>query len=417
MENVNQLVDHLFRHESGKMIAVLTRLFGFPNYDTARDIVQETMLAALQQWSRHAVPDNPVGWLTHTAKNKTLDLLRRQKTLRQLTPELTYQHQTEEAMQSQIDVLFLDDEIQDSQLRMIFACCHAALPVEAQITLILRTLCGLTIPEISQAFLSNDENINKRLYRAKEKIRSQTIALEVPTGNELLERLEAVLKAIYLLFNEGYYSKNSGASIRYDLCDEAMRLASLLTQNSLTNLPKVGALLSLMCFQASRLEARQDNENQIILLQNQDRNKWNTALIQRGQFFLNTASKGNELSSYHLEAAIASYHAQAESFEKTNWQAILSLYGLLEQVAPSAVVSFNKAIATGFAQSPKRGIEALLALKGFDSNHYYHVALGDFYTKMQDFKTAKNHYETAIKNCTSQAERKLIWDKMEAVNG
>jgi RNA polymerase sigma factor (sigma-70 family) len=296
MTEVNQLAEHLFRHESGKMLAVLTRLFGFPNYDLARDVVQDTLLAAMQHWKLHGIPDNPTGWLYATAKNKVLDRMRRDKLFAEISINIAHEIQSEQQMQQHIDHLFLDHEIEDSQLRMMFACCHPSLPPEAQIALILRTLCGLSIPEIAKAFLSNDENINKRLYRAKEKIRSTPIELEVPTGDELVPRLEAILKAIYLLFNEGYNSQNPDQLIKKELCDEALRLGRLLTQHTYTNLPKTSALVSLMYFQASRFDARLDDEGNMVLLAHQNRQKWNSAMIAEGVAFLNKASEGQEIS-------------------------------------------------------------------------------------------------------------------------
>ncbi|MFN8344666.1 MAG: sigma-70 family RNA polymerase sigma factor [Spirosomataceae bacterium] len=412
MTEVNRLAEHLFRHESGKMLAVLTRLFGFPNYDIARDVVQDTLLAAMQHWKLNGIPDNPTGWLYATAKNKVLDRMRRDKLFTQISANIAHEIQSEQQMQQHIDHLFLDHEIEDSQLRMMFACCHPSLPPEAQITLILRTLCGLTIPEIAKAFLSNDETINKRLYRAKDKIRSTPIDLEVPTGDELLPRLDVILKAIYLLFNEGYNSQNTNQLIKKELCDEAIRMGLLLHQHRFTNLPKTAALLSLMYFQASRFDARQDEEGNIVLLAHQDRRKWNQDLINKGVEFLNKASHGPEISTYHLEAALASYHAQAESFEKTNWQAITYLYRLLEQINLSSTVQFNKAIAIGFAEGPQRGIDALLTVKGMEKSHYYHTALGDFYAQLKQTDTAKKYYETAIQQTTSQAEWQLIWKKI-----
>lgn len=415
MTEIHQLAEHLFRHESGKMLAVLTRLFGFPNYDTARDVVQDTLLAAMQHWKIHGIPDNPTGWLYATAKNKVLDRLRRERLHDELSVYLSHQLQSEQAMQQHIDQLFLEDEIEDSQLRMMFACCHPSLPPEAQITLILRTLCGLSIPEIAKAFLSNDETINKRLYRVKDKIRSTPIDLEVPTGSELLPRLDAILKAIYLLFNEGYTSQSPDLPIRKDLCEEALRLGTLLHQHRYTALPKTAALLSLMYFQASRFEARQDEEGNIVLLAHQNRQKWHPQLIKQGIYYLDEASRGDGISSYHLEAAIASYHARAETFEKTNWQAITYLYRLLEQINPSSMVQFNKAIAIGFADGPQRGIDALLPLTSLAKNQYYQVALGDFYAQLSQKATAKAHYETAIQLTTSKAEWQLIWKKIEAL--
>jgi RNA polymerase sigma-70 factor (ECF subfamily) len=414
MTEVNQLAEHLFRHESGKMLAVITRLFGFSNYDLARDVVQDTLLAAMQHWKLHGIPDNPTGWLYATAKNKVLDRMRRDKLFTQISANIAHEIQSEQQMQQHIDHLFLDHEIEDSQLRMMFACCHPSLPTEAQIALILRTLCGLSISEIAKAFLSNDETINKRLYRAKDKIKSTPIELEVPAGDELLPRLEAILKTIYLLFNEGYNSQNPGQLIKKELCEEALRLGTLLSQHRYTDLPKTSALLSLMYFQASRFDARLDEEGNIVLLAHQNRQKWNHSMIERGVDFLNKASIGQEISTYHIEAALASYHAQASSFENTNWQAILYLYRLLEQVNSSVVVQFNKAIAIGFAEGAQRGIEALLKIEGLDKNQYYQTALGDFYIQLKDTYSAKKHYEAAIQLTTSKAEWQLIWKKLES---
>lgn len=416
MTEVHRMAEHLFRHESGKMLAVLTRLFGFSNYDIARDVVQDTLLAAMQHWKLNGIPDNPTGWLYATAKHKVLDRLRRAKKFEEISPDIVHELHSEEQMQTHIDQLFLEHEIEDSQLRMMFACCHPSLAPEAQITLILRTLCGLSIPEIAKAFLSNDENINKRLYRAKDKIRNTPIALEVPSGDELSARLDAVLKTVYLLFNEGYNSQHPDQLIKQELCDEALRLGTLLNGHRYTAQPKTAALLSLMYFQSSRFDARLDEDGAIILLANQNRQKWNHTRIQKGVEFLNKASYGPEISVYHLEAAIASYHAQAESFETTNWQAIMYLYRLLEQINPSLPVQFNKAIATGFAEGPQRGLEALLPLKGFEKNQYYHTALGDFYAQLKDTVAAKYHYETAIQHTLSKAEWQLIWKKIESVS-
>ncbi|WP_428668332.1 RNA polymerase sigma factor [Runella sp.] len=413
MTEVNRMAEHLFRHESGKMLAVLTRLFGFSNYDTARDVVQDTLLAAMQHWKLNGIPENPTAWLYATAKNKVFDRLRREKVFEEISPDIVDELRSEQQMQQHIDHLFLEHEMEDSQLRMMFACCHPSLPPEAQITLILRTLCGLSIPEIAKAFLSNDEAINKRLYRAKDKIRTTSIELEVPSGDALPARLDTVLKAIYLLFNEGYNSQHSEQLIKQELCEEALRLGNLLSEHRYTALPKTAALLSLMYFQSSRFDARQDKEGNIILLAHQNRQQWDRIRINKGVEFLNKASYGPEISAYHLEAAIASYHAQAENFESTNWQAITYLYRLLEQINPGITVQFNKAIAIGFAEGPQKGINALLELKGFEKSQYYHTALGDFYAQLKENTIAKQYYEAAIQLTESKIEWQLIWKKIE----
>ena len=410
MHEVNRLADHLFRHESGKMVAVLTRLFGFPNYDLARDLVQDTLLAALHHWKLHGIPENPTGWLYAVAKNKTLDWIRHQKTVESHTSEVAqeWQAHTEQAM----DTLFMEHEIQDSVLRMMFACCHPSLSGEAQLALILRTLCGLSVGETARAFLSNDETTQKRLYRTKEKIRAESIRLEVPTGADLSPRLEGVRKAIYLLFNEGYNSQSADVLIKEDLCREAIRLGELLCTHALTGEPASHALVALMYLQSSRLRARLDTDGQIILLENQDRTLWNTAYIAKGTTSLERASTGPHLSEYHLQAAIAYYHATAGRFENTNWQAISYLYHLLYQMSPSPMVQLNRAIAIGFAQNPERGIEELQKITSLSQNHYYHTALGDFYAKSKNIQAAQAAYEQALRYCISATERALISQKI-----
>lgn len=412
MYEINSLADHLFRRESGKMVAVLTRLFGFSNYDLARDIVQETLLSALHHWKLHGIPDNPTAWLYSVAKNKTIDWLRREKLTAEHSQEIAYQLSHEGSLTDQVDSLFLAHEIEDSVLRMMFACCHPTLPTEAQIALILRTLCGLSIGEIARAFLSNEETIQKRLYRTKEKIRSENILLEVPTGNELTKRLDGVLKAIYLLFTEGYNSQSSDLLIRQELCTEAMRLAELLSNHAHTNLPQSNALLSLLYFQASRFAARLNADGHIILLEHQDRSQWNQAYIRTASDYLEKASEGNQLSEYHLQAAVAYYHATATNFAATNWKAITYLYHLLVQLNASPMIQMSRAIAIGFAENPQRGIEELLKIKGLEKNHYYHTALGDFYAKNKQTEAAKAAYELAIRFCVSKTERVLIEAKI-----
>ena len=227
-ENIHQAIDHLFRHESGKMVSVLSRLFGFKNLETAQDIVQDTLLQAMTTWSYSAVPDNPSAWLYRVAKNKAIDFLRREKKFRELSPQYANLLQSEYSLSPTVNNLFLENEIQDSQLRMMFACCHPLIPAESQIALTLKTLCGLSTGEIAGAFLTSEETIAKRLYRAKEKIKAGEIELIVPEGKELAEKLDVVLKSLYLLFNEGYNSSHPDNLIREDLCEEAMRLTRLL---------------------------------------------------------------------------------------------------------------------------------------------------------------------------------------------
>lgn len=410
--NINQLVDHLFRHESGKMIAVLSRLLGLQNLEVAQDIVQDTLLQAMSTWSYGTIPDNPHGWLYRVAKNKAIDFLRRKKKFREISPQYAYLLQSEWTLSPTVNHFFLENEIQDSQLRMMFACCHPAIPLESQIALTLKTLCGLSINEIAKAFLTNEETISKRVYRAKEKIKTEKIELDVPGSVELPERVDAVLKSLYLLFNEGYNSSHPEKLIRDDLCEEAMRLCLLLTQHPLTTYPRSKALLSLMCFQSSRLNARLDDKGNIILLKYQDRSKWYGPLIQKGFDYLDAAAEPFEVSAYHFEAAIASLHAAAPSFEQTDWKSIYHLYEMLYESQPNPVVAMNKAIASAYAVSKQKALEELKEIKGLENYYLYHTSIGEIYYELQNKQEAKKFYEAALQLTTSQQERELLKNKI-----
>jgi RNA polymerase sigma factor (sigma-70 family) len=410
--NINQLVDHLFRHESGKMISVLSRLLGFQNLDTAQDIVQDTLLQAMNSWGYNTVPDNPAAWLHRVAKNKAIDFLRREKKFKAVSHQFACLLQSEWTLSPTMQQLFLENEIQDSQLRMIFACCHPSIPPESQIALILKTLCGLSTNEIAKAFLLSEETISKRIYRAKEKIKTEKIELDVPAGNDLPQRLDIVLKSLYLLFNEGYNSSHSENLIREDLCREAMRLCVLITQQSVTNYPQVNALLSLMCFQASRLPARLDDNHNIILLKNQDREKWFRPLITKGFEYLHTASESGVTSSYHIEAVIASLHAASPSFEETDWKNIYHMYGMLYQLQPNPVVAMNKAIASAYAINKQNALEELRQIKGLEEYYLYYAAIGEMHLELKDKETAKSYFEKAYSLTNSNTEKQFLQNKI-----
>lgn len=412
-EQINQLVSHLFRHEAGKMTAVLARMFGFDRIEIAEDIVQDTLLKALNEW-RSQIPDNPSAWLYRVAKNQALDLLRREKLFGEISQELTYLSDYEE---NTLGKLFLSDEIEDSQLRMLFACCHPAIAPESQITLSLKTLGGLSATEIAKAFLTTEDTINKRLYRAKDKIRSEHIVLEVPQSKELIVRLEAVLKIIYLIFNEGYSSSHSDQLIRQDLCEDAIRICLLLTRNPLTNLPKTNALLALMCFQVARFPARLDDKGAIVLLKDQDRSLWDNFMISRAYQFFRSSSAGNEISEYHIEAAIASYHASSESFEKTNWEVILRLYNLLADIKPTPFVYLNRAIVKGYLYGAEVALHDLIKLDSLNQNYVFQTAKGDLYAELKENFLARQCYEKALSLHISEPERRLIEKKLNQLKG
>lgn len=408
--NTHQTVDHLFRVEAGRMVAVLVKLFGLPEVSLAQDIVQETLVTALESWKLKGLPDNPRAWLYQVAKNRALDQLRRQQRFQErVTPQ--WIAASESDAQRRLDDFFLDHEIEDAQLRMMFACCHPAIPGEAQLILMLRTLCGLSNAEIAAALLAQEDAVAKRLYRAKEKIRTARLALEVPAGPALAGRLDAVLQAIYLLFNEGYKSTSSDAVIRRDLAEEALRLGALLSGHPVGQAPKAKALMALMCYHAARFDARLDAEGQIVLLEHQDRSLWDRELIGVAYRYFTASFSGSEISEYHLEAAIASYHAQAPRFEDTNWKAIFYCYELLYKINGSPMVALNRAIARGYAEGPAAGIEALLKIAGLEHHYLYHTALGDFYRKTGASEKAQEAYQQAMRLAQLPAEQKVLRDK------
>jgi RNA polymerase sigma-70 factor (ECF subfamily) len=296
---------------------------------------------------------------------------------------------------------------------MIFACCHPSIPVESQIALALKTLCGLSVAEIANAFLKDDETIAKRIYRAKEKIRSENIQLELPLTSEISNRLDAVLHCLYLLFNEGYNSSHPQQLIREELCEEAMRMAYMLTQTSLTNLPRTNALLALFCFQSSRLNTRLDGGGNIILLKHQDRSNWYQPLIQKGFSFLEEATQ-NETSVYHLEAAIAYLHAVSPSFEATDWKAIYYLYELLVAHHPTPIIALNKAIAASYALTKEVALAELQQIKGLENYYLYYTAIGEVYFDLQHLQEAKHYYEKGLSITSSLAERQLLQEKINA---
>lgn len=412
---IQHTLEHLFRHESGRMLAVLSKLFGLHQVEIAEDIVQETLLSALEAWKLKGIPENPRAWLYRSAKNRAIDYLRRERNFKErIVPTLLQRGQ--DADHHWLDGYFLDQEIEDAQLRMMFAVCHPAIPLEAQLALMLRTLCGLSTEEIAVAFLLSSDSIGKRLYRAKEKIRQEKLSLEVPAGAEIVERLDAVLHAVYLLFNEGYKSASDDTVVRRELCAEAIRLGALLARHPLSNTPKTHALLALMCFHASRLDTRLNPDGEIVLLEYQDRERWNRQMIALAYEHFTKSSQGEAISTYHLEAAIASYHAAAPSFSQTNWQAIFYCYNLLLKMQPSPIVALNRAIALGYAEGPVAGIEALTKIEGLTQHYLWHTALGDFYEKKGDMMGALAAYQSALGLVTLPAEQRVIMEKMKKVN-
>jgi RNA polymerase sigma factor (sigma-70 family) len=401
-----ELIPHLFRTEYRKIISVLCKRFGFEQMEMAEDITSDTFLAAAQVWGLNGLPENPVAWLYHVAKNKSKNYLKRdhvfeKKIVPELKSELQYFDEPEIDLSPQ--------NINDSQLQMMFTICDPSISAEAQIGLSLRILCGFGINEIADAFLSNKETINKRLFRAREKLRVKKIKVELPDASQIESRLDNVLTTIYLLFNEGYYSLNQDRLIRKDLCLEAMRLCTMLVENKITNKPSVNALLSLMCFQASRLEARIDKNGELVLYEDQDENLWNTDLISRGGYFLSQSSSGDTLSKYHLEAAIAFWSTQkSDTVEK--WENVLKLYDQLLLFAYTPIAALNRM----FAFSKVRGNESAIAETeklNLTDNPFYYSLLGELY-KGWDSSKSKDNFKKALELIRSESGKVVIQAKI-----
>jgi RNA polymerase sigma factor (sigma-70 family) len=309
-----ELIPHLFRTEFRKITAVLCKLFGIEHLEIAEDLASETFLSALETWSYKGLPENPTAWLYAVAKNKARNYLKRNEVF---TEKIAHQLKYSAEKSEDIEIDLSGKNIRDSQLQMLFAICHPAISTEAQIGLALRILCGFGIDEIANAFLTSKQTINKRLFRAKEKLRMENVRIEFPNEKEINKRSDTVLTTLYLLFNEGYYSESKDAIMRNDLCLEAMRLTFLLIENEQTNQPPVNALYALMCFHASRFEARKNENGELILYQDQDETLWDHEMISKGGYFLHQASQGNKISKYHLEASIAYWHTiKADTKEK-----------------------------------------------------------------------------------------------------
>lgn len=406
-----ELIPHLFKTEYRKIVSVLCKLFGINNIELAEDITHDTFLIASETWGLKGIPDNPVAWLYKVAKNKTLDVLKRQKNFQdKISPELS--RSTELFTEEDIDLS--PQNVFDSQLQMMFAICNPAINAEAQIGLSLRILCGFGIEEIADAFLSNKETINKRLFRAKEKLRAENIAIEMPPDHEIGPRLENVLTTLYLLFNEGYYSASSNIKIKKDLCIEAMRLTFLLIENNSTCTPAVNALMALMCFQSSRFDARISETGESILYAEQNRDQWDEDLIERGNYFLVISSQGRNLSRYHLEASIAYWHSLKEEMPN-KWDSILQLYNRLLQVNYSPIVALNRTYALAMAYGKSVAIEEAEKLP-LDGNHLYHALLGNLYTTVDDEK-ALDQYLIALKCARTENDKKAIEKHIRELSG
>jgi RNA polymerase sigma-70 factor, ECF subfamily len=411
-EQIRELLDSLYRVESGRILATLIRLLG--DFDLAEEAMHEAFAAALSAWPRTGVPGNPRPWLISTARFKAIDALRRRARLDASQGEVVrYVGAQWSSAEQSNEEDGLEGGLEDDRLRLIFTCCHPALPPEAHVALTLREVCGLTTEEIAKAFLITPGTLAQRIVRAKAKIREARIPYEVPTPQELPERLGAVLHVIYLVFNEGYSAAAGAEVTRADLTGEAIRLCRLLTE--LQPEPEVLGLLSLMLLQESRHAARTSPTGELILLENQDRSLWNREQITEGVALLEKALNSRRVGSYTLQAAIAAVHAEAESVASTDWRRIVALYDRLLRIQPSPVVQLNRAVAIAECEGPEAGLTQIDTVleRGELANYYLaHAARADLYRRLGRTAEARSSYEKALALTQQEPERQFLQERI-----
>ena len=413
-EGISQLVEHLFRHESAKMVATLTRIFGIEHWNLAEDVVQEALARALETWPYRGVPENPSAWIMRASRNVALDVIRRQKVFRGKEPEIAHLIENSRSPLPEADI-FVENEIGDDRLRMMFVCCHPVIAPEAQVALTLKTLCGFSITEISRAFLTTEAAIAKRLTRAKQKIQEAQVPFEIPAGDELTRRLDSVLQSVYLLFNEGYKASTGDKLVREELCHEAIRLTELLAQHPAGNQPKTHALLALMLLNAARTSAREDNQGNLLRLEEQDRTRWDQPMIERGMSHLRESAAGEAVSEYHLQAGIAACHATAKDYSLTNWGRILSLYDRLMEFDDSPVIALNRAVAIANFHGPEAGLEAVRAIKDHEklaSYYLFYSVIGELAMRMNNREAAAEQFRKAFELADTKSERAFLLKRL-----
>jgi RNA polymerase sigma factor (sigma-70 family) len=410
-------IDHLFRREAGRMIASLTRVFGVHNLALAEDVVQDALCRALEVWKLRGMPENPSAWLMTTAKNRAVDVLRRERRARAFAPELERLLESEWTFTPTIEEALGPHAIRDDELRMMFSCVNPRLPEESQVALILHILCGFSISEIANAFLSSTAAIEKRITRGKKVLSGSKRLFELSESEDFQARLSAIHRALYLLFNEGYHGSCTEKVVRVELCREAMRLAAQLSDHPLASNPSTRALLALMCLHAARLPTRVDESGSLSLLTDQDRSQWNHELIVQGQTLLELSATGEKLSEYHVEAAIAWCHATAPSARDTDWGRIVSLYDTLMALRPSPVIALNRAIAVAQHEGPEQGLAALRAIpdrERLGSYPFYPIALGEFELQCGRHAAAREHFIVALPLARNPAEQRFIEQRIGA---
>jgi RNA polymerase sigma-70 factor (ECF subfamily) len=416
-DGVDGLVDHLFRRESGRLVATLTRIFGPSNLSLAEEVVQEALIQALNLWPFQGVPDRPAAWLATVAQRKALDVVRRESRFRALEPDIERAFWQMRAPPEAADAVAFRDELGDDQLEMMFTCCHPDLGPDARVALTLKTLGGFGVSEIARAFLVSETAVNQRLVRAKRRLRDRDVGFGVPELGALGDRLSSVLECLYLMFNEGYLAGHGGDLIREDVCHESLRLARLLAEHPAMGEPEVHALCALMMFQAAHFPARTDANGDLRPLAEQDRDMWAHALIASGFVALKYAQRGDQLSAYHIEAGIAACHAAAPSYDDTDWPTIRFYYNQLMKIRPSPVVALNRAVAIAMTDGPRAGLAALDGIgQPAELSRYalLPATRGEFHLRLGEFDHAASHFGAALGLSGSEPERRYFAGKLAA---
>jgi RNA polymerase sigma factor (sigma-70 family) len=416
--NPSGLVEHFFRHETGRLHGALLRLVGMHNMQLAEDVAQEAMLRAMRTWSMGGIPANPSAWITQVAMNLARDALRHQRMASGKETAIVTHH---EQMHGTPAVAWeAAQEIRDDALRLMFVCCHPGVAPDAQVVLALKVLCGFTTPEIARAFLSSEAAIEKQITRTKQRILEAGLGFELPEGADLTVRLDGVLGALYLLFNEGYKASSGDRLLREELSHEAIRLMGVLVTHPVGNTPRAHALLALMLLTAARFPARVDDDGSLLRLDHQDRTKWDQALIARGLRHLGEAAQGEALGEYHLQAGIAAIHATAPDFASTDWTLILRHYDQLNRIKPSPVVALNRAVAVAQVHGPQAGLEAVAAIPQRDrleSNYLLHAVTGELHWRMKNHAAAAESFRRALELAQVGPEQLYLTRMLGRVEG
>jgi RNA polymerase sigma-70 factor (ECF subfamily) len=409
--------DSLFRRESGRLVAALTRVFGVHHLALAEDVVQDAFCQALEVWPFRGVPDNPSAWLMTAAKRRAIDVLRRERTARTFAPEIGRMVDSEWTLVPAVEAQLAEHAIRDDLLRMMFTCCHPRLKEEAQVALMLNILCGFSVREVAAAFVSGQAAIEKRIGRAKQVLAGSRRLVDLDRATEVAARLPAVQRALYLLFNEGYHGASAESAVRAELCGEALRLAGVLRAHSSGATPATFALSALLCLHAARLPARLDGGGELLSLLDQDRSRWDRALVTEGQRLLEQSATGDQISEYHLEAAIAWVHATASGITDTDWRRIVTLYDQLMRIRPSPVVALNRAIALAQQEGPDRGLTEIRAIADRDrlaDYPFYAAAQGELELRRGRADAAREHFRTALDLARNPTERRFFEQRVTA---